>query len=180
MRAHLRSVARVPAAAEIPFAVCTDPGEFLRLATAWSRCPELWIDTETADWQTSHPRLSLLQVRTPDDGVFVVDILAPGMRAVLDTAFVPAVMANAAIRKWAHSASYERRFLGGERVQNLQCTLRLAKSIPYHRLATRKLTLGALAAYLCGSAVDKAHQGDDWGVRPLSSEQLAYAAADPE
>ena len=180
MRAHLRSVARSPAAAEIPFTLCTDPGEFLQLATAWSRCPELWIDTETADWQTSHPRLSLLQVRTPDDGLFVVDILAPGMRAVLETAFVPAVMANAAIRKWAHSASYERRFLGGERVQNLQCTLRLAKSIPYHRLPTRKLTLAALAAHLYGSNVDKSHQADDWGVRPLSSAQLAYAAGDPE
>ena len=169
MRAHLRAVARRPATAEIPFSLCTDPGEFLQLATAWSRCPELWIDTETADWQTSHPRLSLLQVRTPDDGLFVVDILAPGMRAVLETAFVPAVMANAAIRKWAHSASYERRFLGGERVQNLQCTLRLAKSIPYHRLPTRKLTLAALAAHLYGSHVDKSHQADDWGVRPLSA-----------
>jgi hypothetical protein len=28
--------------------------------------------------------------------------------------------------------------------------------------------------------VDKAHQSDDWGVRPLSDEQIAYAAADPE
>lgn len=174
------SVAALPPSTEVPFMLCADPGEFLQLATTWSRCPELWIDTETADWQTSHPRLSLLQVRTPEGELFVVDILADGMRAVLDTAFVPAVMANAAIRKWAHSASYDRRFLGGERVQNLQCTLRLAKSIPYHRLPTRKLTLGALAAYLCGSNVDKSHQGDDWGVRPLSAEQLAYAAADPE
>jgi ribonuclease D len=180
MASNMTSLAALPTRADVPFVLCADPGEFLQLATAWSRCPELWIDTETADWQTSHPRLSLLQVRTPDGGLFVVDILAAGMRAVLETAFVPAVMANSAIRKWAHSASYDRRFLGGERVQNLQCTLRLAKSIPYHRLPTRKLTLGALAAHLCGSNVDKAHQGDDWGVRPLSAEQLAYAAADPE
>src|SRR5687768_7409272 len=180
MSSNLKAVAAPPARAEAPVVLCADPGEFLRLATAWSRCPELWIDTETADWQTSNPRLSLLQVRTPDGGLFVVDILAGGMRAVLETAFVPAVMANSAIRKWAHSASYDRRFLGGERVQNLQCTLRLAKSIPYHRLPTRKLTLGALAAHVCGSNVDKAHQGDDWGVRPLSNEQLAYAAGDPE
>lgn len=180
MRAHLGSVAPLPSAAEVPFTLCTDPGEFLQLATVWSRSPELWIDTETAEWRTSQPRLSLLQVRTPEGGLFVIDILASGMRAVLDTAFVPAVMANPAIRKWAHSASYERRFLGGERIQNLQCTLRLAKSVPYHRLPTRKLTLAALAAHLHGADVDKTHQGDDWGVRPLSPDQLAYAAADPE
>src|SRR5688572_10951001 len=129
----------------LAYALCTDPGEFRRLAAEWSRCEELWIDTETADWQTPHPRLSLLQVRTPDGGLHVIDVLASGMRDALDAVFLPAVMANPAIRKWAHSASYERRFLGGERVQNLQCTVRLARSIPYHRLPVRKLTLAALA-----------------------------------
>jgi ribonuclease D len=89
-------------------------------------------------------------------------------------------MANAAIRKWAHNASYERRFLGGAIVQNLQCTVRLARSIPYHRLPVRKLTLAALCGHLFDAALDKAHQKDDWGVRPLSPEQIAYAAADPE
>ena len=163
-----------------PFALCTEPGEFARLSATWSRCPELWIDTETADWRTSNPRLSLLQVRTPEGALAIVDILAPGMREVLEAAFIPVVMANGAVRKWAHNASYERRFLGREQVQNLQCTLRLAKSIPYHRLPTRKLTLAALASHLLGSDLDKSHQSDDWGVRPLSPAQLAYAAGDPE
>ena len=163
-----------------PFALCTDPGAFARMALAWSRCPELWIDTETADWRTSRPRLSLLQVRTPDGALAIADILAPGMREVLDAVFVPAVMANPDVRKWAHNASYERRFLGGERIQNLQCTLRLARSIPFHRLPVRRLTLAALAGQLLGADLDKTHQADDWGVRPLSPAQLAYAAGDPE
>ena len=77
-----------------PFALCTEPGAFARMAMAWSRCPELWIDTETADWRTSHPRLSLLQVRTPEGALAIVDILAPGMAEVLETAFIPAVMAK--------------------------------------------------------------------------------------
>ena len=174
------SAAALPARAELRYALCADPGQFAQLAASWSGYPELWIDTETADWQTSHPRLSLLQVRTPEGGLFVVDMLAPGMREILEGAFVPVVMANSAIRKWAHSASYERRFLGGERVQNLQCTVRLAKSIPYHRLPVRQLTLAALCGHLFGTKLDKSHQKDDWGVRPLSPEQLAYAAADPE
>lgn len=146
----------------------------------WSRCPELWIDTETAEWQTSHPRISLLQVRTPDGRLYVIDVLAPEMREVLETAFVPAVMTEPSIRKWAHSASYDRRYLGGDRVRSLHCTLQLARSIPYHRLPVRKLTLAALASHLCGTSLDKTHQGDEWGIRPLTSDQLRYAAADPE
>jgi hypothetical protein len=100
-------------APDIAFALCTDPGELRRLAEQWSRCGELWIDTETADWQTPHPRLSLLQVRTPEGSIHVVDVLAPGIREVVDTVFIPAVMANPAVRKWAHSAGFERRYLGG-------------------------------------------------------------------
>jgi ribonuclease D len=170
----------MPPAPDVAFALCADPVEFRRLAEEWSRCPELWIDTETADWWTPSPRLSLLQVRTPEGRIQVVDILAPGNREVVDTVFVPAVMANPAVRKWAHSAGYERRFLGGPLVQNLQCTLRLARSIPYYRLPVRRLTLAALCGQLLDVTLDKAHQKDDWGVRPLSDAQLAYAAADPE
>lgn len=166
--------------AEIAFTLCTDADDFRRSTDEWSRCPELWIDTETADWQTPNPRLSLLQVRTPDGRITVVDVLAPGVREVLDTVFIPAVMANPAIRKWAHSAGFERRYLGGAAVQDLHCTVQLARSIPYHRLPVRKLTLAALCGHLFDAALDKAHQKDDWGLRPLSAEQLAYAAGDPE
>jgi ribonuclease D len=165
---------------DIAFTLCTDADEFRRLGQEWSRCPELWIDTETADWKTSHPRISLLQVRTPEGRLYVVDMLAPGMREALETVFIPAVMADPAIRKWAHNAAYEWRFLGGEQVKNLQGTLRLARSVPYYRLPVRKLTLAALCEHFFGSALDKTHQGDAWGARPLTDEQLVYAAGDPE
>ena len=164
----------------IDFALCTDAADFRRLSGEWSRCDQLWIDTETADWWTANPRLSLLQVRTPEGRIHVVDILAAGVREVLETVFIPAVMANPAVRKWAHSAGFERRYLGGAAAQNLQCTVQLARSIPYHRLPVKKLTLAALCSHLFDATLDKSHQKDDWGVRPLSAEQLAYAAADPE
>src|SRR5688500_15757591 len=99
-------------AADIAFALCADAEEFRRLAIDWSQCAELWIDTETADWWTPHPRLSLLQVRTPEGRIHVVDVLAPSGREVLDAVFIPAVMANPAIRKWAHCAGFERPYLG--------------------------------------------------------------------
>jgi hypothetical protein len=42
------------------------------------------------------------------------------------------------------------------------------------------LSLASLARHLLGEVVDKTPQRSDWGVRPLHSDQLAYAAADPE
>lgn len=159
---------------------CADPDAFRGLSDRFARDSELWIDTEVADWQTSAPRLALLQVRTADGTLHIIDMLAPGMRDVLETRFIPRVMANETIRKWAHSAGFERRYLGLDAIRNLQCTLQLARSIPFHRLQMKHLTLAALVRRLCGDVVDKSPQKSDWGRRPLSDEQMRYAAADPE
>jgi ribonuclease D len=162
------------------FELCDRPDRFREITARLAQEATLWIDTEVADWFTSTPRLSLLQVRGSDGRLYVVDMLAPGMREVLEEAFIPRVMASPTVQKWAHSASYERRFLGQERVENLACTLQLARSVPYHRLPVSSFSLASLARQLLGEFVDKTPQGSDWGVRPLHPDQLAYAAGDPE
>jgi hypothetical protein len=42
-------------------------------------------------------------------------------------------MANEQVEKWAHYARYERRFLGQDRVANLNCTFEVARTFPYSR-----------------------------------------------
>ena len=142
--------------------------------------PEIWIDTETADWNTKSPRLSLVQLRLGDGSLHVLDVLSPEMAAAYHTTFAPRVIADPRITKWAHYARFERRILGADFVQGLQCTFELARRVPYHRLPLRSLRLAALVHHLCGTAVDKTLQRADWGQRPLSAEQLDYAAWDPE
>ena len=141
---------------------------------------EIWIDTETADWNTKSPRLSLVQLRLGDGSLHVLDVLSPEMAAAYHTTFAPRVIASPRITKWAHYARFERRILGADFVQGLQCTFELARRVPYHRLPLRSLRLAALVHHLCGTAVDKTMQRADWGQRPLSAEQLDYAAWDPE
>jgi ribonuclease D len=70
--------------------------------------------------------------------------------------------------------------LGQDRVINLNCTFETARSIPYYRLPLRSLSLAALAEHFFGVKLDKTYQKADWGARPLSQEQLAYAASDTE
>jgi hypothetical protein len=155
--------------------------EDLAVLTPWvAQESEIWIDTETADWNTKSPRLSLVQLRLGDGSLHVLDVLSPEMAAAYHTTFAPRVIASPRITKWAHYARFERRILGADFVQGLHCTFELARRVPYHRLPLRSLRLAALVHHLCGTAVAKTLQRADWGQRPLSAEQLDYAAWDPE
>jgi ribonuclease D len=157
-----------------------DPLAFRTAIAAWRHEPQLWLDTEIADWSTKTPRLSLLQVRNASGRIWVVDVLEGQMRRIVDEDFVPQVMADHLVEKWAHYARFERRFLGQDLVTNLNCTFEKARSIPYYRLPLRSLRLAALVEHFFRTKLDKTFQKDDWGVRPLSSAQLGYAASDTE
>ena len=154
-------IVSVSGADDAPIEVVSDRERFLAKISDYQHAPELFIDIETADWWTPVPRVALLQVWAGRE-VSVFDVLAPGMGEVLSDCFVPHVMANQGIRKWAHSASYERRFLGGAHVRNLECTLRLARSIAFHRLPTETLSLASLVSALFGVTLDKTLQKADW------------------
>lgn len=162
---------------DVPIAVVSDHETFLAKVHEYEQEPELFIDIETADWWTPSPRVALLQVWAGRE-VTVFDVLATGMEGVLSGEFVPHIMANERVRKWAHNAAYEKRFLGGACVQNLSCTMRLARGVAFHRLPVESLSLASLVSALFGETVDKSLQKADWSVRPLSDEHCRYAAAD--
>ena len=161
----------------VPIAVVSDREGFLAKISEYEREPELFIDVETADWWTSLPRVALLQVWAGRE-VTVFDLLEGGMAEVLSGDFIPRIMANGQVRKWAHNAAYERRFLGGSGVQNLSCTMRLARGLAFHRLPVENLSLAALVSALFGETVDKTFQRADWSVRPLTEDHVRYAAGD--
>jgi ribonuclease D len=164
----------------IAYETILKPEEFRAAITEWHDEPHLWLDTEVANWFTKTPRLSLLQVRNGSGRTWVVDVLQPQMQQVVEEDFVPQIMANRAVEKWAHYARFERKFLGQDRVINLNCTFEMARSIPYYRLPLRGLSLAALVEHFFKITLDKTFQKTDWGVRPLSSAQLEYAASDTE
>ena len=141
----------------------------------------LWLDTETADWQTGHPRLSLIQIlanpqdKTGED-VILLDILD---KPTLINLFTERIMKNPALKKIFHNASYDLKYLGGkDNAQNVTCTFRLAQKIGKNTLRTSNLKLKTLAAELCNfDIVD--HEGkSDWGQRPLTDSQIIYATMD--
>ena len=164
----------------LPYETILEPQAFHAAIAAWRGERRLWLDTEVADWRTNTPRLSLLQVGDDTGRIWVVDVLKPQMQQVVEGDFVPHIMADRGVEKWAHYARFERKFLGQDRVSNLNCTFELARSIPYYRLPLRSLSLAALVEHFFGVTLDKTFQKADWGEGSRSPAHLHYAASDIE
>jgi DNA segregation ATPase FtsK/SpoIIIE, S-DNA-T family len=144
----------------------------------------LWIDTETADWQTSNPKISLIQVLADPtdltgDNSYIFDVLN---KPELVTYFVNQIMANPEIEKVFHNSTYDVRFLGKELAKNVTCTWKMARKLKKKSAEIKllpNLKLKTLSEELCNfSNVDKSEQSSDWGRRPLSDKQLQYAKMD--
>ena len=155
--------------------------EIRSLVAKLSKAKTLWLDTEVADYDTRNPRLSLIQVLDDctdltGESVYILDVLE---QPELVTEFIEEIMINSSIEKVFHNAKYDLRFLGKKKAQNVICTLEMAKKIPYYILPLPNYQLKTLAIELCHfQDIDKQHQSSDWGIRPLSEEQIEYAYLD--
>ena len=133
------------------------------------------IDTETAGWQTGNDYLCLLQIgAVSKKRVYVIDALKE-----LSLEPLKGLFESPDIPKIAHNVKFESRILAkvGIQLQGLVDTINLAKEfrpdLPSYKLSTcAKVTLG--------KTISKELQTSDWSTRPLTKEQLEYAALDVE
>jgi len=164
----------------------TGADDIRAVITQFSEMKTIWADTEVADWDTPHPRLSLIQVLADPtdlngDSAYVLDVLD---QPELVTDFVKKIMANPEIEKVFHYASYDVTYLGGyQQVKNVTCTFKLVRKLTKksrrNPLKVSNKKLKTLAVELCQfSQVDTEEQCSDWGQRPLTDKQLKYAKMD--
>ena len=159
----------------------TSAREISSLVMEYTNSPTLWIDTEVADYKSKNPRLSLIQVLDDakdmsGDRVYLLDVLD---QPDIVGDFISQIMLNPAIEKVFHNASYDLKFLGNKKAQNITCTLEMAKKIPYYILPLSNYQLKTLAVELCKfNNIEKQEQSSNWGKRPLSEEQIEYACLD--
>ncbi len=167
----------------------TDPTDIKDAIATCTQVKRLWVDTEVADYNTKNPRLSLIQILPDFPGdfpnsldrfmnrVYLLDVLNYPQ---LTAKFINTIMAESALEKVFHNASYDLRFLGKAQAKNVTCTLVLAKSLPLFMVETSNFQLKTLACELCGLPhPDHSQQQSDWGKRPLSESQIRYATLDP-
>jgi ribonuclease D len=132
--------------------------------------PLLGIDTESNSLHAYRERVCLIQISSRDRD-YIVDPLAIADMTPLKTLF-----ADPNIEKVFHAAEYDLMCLQrdfGIRITNLFDTMIAARICGYKQVGLNNL----LAQHL-GVQLDKSHQRDDWGQRPLPEDSLRYAQMD--
>ena len=142
-----------------------------RLANELAGAAELALDTEFMRERTYYPKLCLVQLATAD-AIACIDPLA-----IDDLARLSALLASGTSLKVAHAARQDVETLLTGRVEppaplfDTQIAAALLGMQP-------QIGYGDLVHRMLGAKLAKAHARTDWSVRPLSREQLEYAADD--
>lgn len=140
------------------------------LAEHLQREPLLAVDTESNNRYAYQPRVCLIQLSTRAMD-YIIDPLP-----VVDLSPVGELFADEAIEKVFHAAEYDLICLQrdfGFVVRNLFDTMYAARLLRIYPFG-----LGNVLAQFFDVAVDKSHQLDDWGRRPLDADSLRYAQKD--
>jgi ribonuclease D len=145
-----------------------DADGLARLLEALRSEPAVALDTESNSFHVYRERVCLLQLSSRSQD-WVVDPLAVDVRPL------GALLCDGR-ETVLHGADYDVRCLWREygwRLPRLFDTMVAAR-----RLKRTGLGLSALVEARFGVRLSKANQRSDWGRRPLSPDQLAYAALD--
>ena len=148
-----------------------DPDETQTALAVFLQQPVIGLDTETfQDFQTRQNRLSLLQLAAPTGEVLVIDALAAGLQ------HAHGLIENPDVWMAAHNARFDDGILRSEGFmpEGFVDTLRLAR----RTLKLESCSLASVSDHLFGVKLDKTYQRSNWRRRPLSREQLDYAAMD--
>ncbi len=132
--------------------------------------PLLAVDTESNSLYVYQEQVCLIQFSTGETD-YLVDPLA-----ISDLSALWPIFANREIEKIFHAAEYDLICLKrdfGFRFANIFDTMVAARV-----LGRESVGLGAMLKETFGIEVDKRYQRANWGKRPLSPAQLAYARLD--
>jgi len=151
-----------------PPTLVADPDRLGVLVERLRAEPVVAVDTESNSFHVYRERICLLQISTRAED-FIVDPLA------VDPAPLGAVLCDGRETVF-HGADYDVRCMKREygwALPRLFDTMAAAR-----RLGRTGLGLSALVESTFGVRLSKSNQRSDWGRRPLSREQIAYAALD--
>lgn len=147
-----------------------DAGALRDLSARLARAPRIALDTEAASFHRYADRVYLVQVSS-DLETALIDPLA-----VPDLSPLGELLANDQLEVVFHDADYDLRVLDrdyGFRARHVFDT-RIAAQL----LGEPAVGLAALLERHFGVILDKRLQRADWSVRPLTTDMIAYAAAD--
>jgi ribonuclease D len=153
-----------------PATFITNDAQLLELAHQLQTESLIAVDTESNNLYAYVGRICLIQLSTRTQDYIIDPLKINHMQPLID------VLANPAIEKIFHAAEYDliclRRDFNAE-VYNLFDTMFAARLCGIEQFG-----LGDLLRQFFDVEVDKSHQLDNWGKRPLPQESLRYAQMD--
>lgn len=131
---------------------------------------QIAVDTESNNMYAYHGQVCLIQLSTRTQD-YIIDPLA-----IEDIHALGDIFADKSIEKIFHAAEYDlicmKRDFNFE-VKNLFDTMAASRLV-----GAQHFGLGDLLLQYFGVEVDKSHQRDNWGKRPLPKDSLTYAQMD--
>lgn len=147
------------------------PTRLREFSQAISGSPWLAVDTEFLRERTYYPEFCLLQVANDRVAACIDPLALKDLAPILDVLYDPAIL---------------KVFHAGR--QDLEIFFQLRGALPLPLFDTQlaapllgyqeQIGYAGLVAEMLGITLSKAHARTDWSKRPLSPEQLAYAADD--
>ncbi|MGB7338662.1 MAG: ribonuclease D, partial [Phototrophicaceae bacterium] len=131
---------------------------------------EIAVDTESNNMYAYRGQVCLIQLSNRDHD-YIIDPLA-----IDDLQPLAPLFADETIEKIFHAAEYDLLCLKRDfdfDIYNLFDTMAAARLV-----GAKKFGLGDLLNSYFEIEVDKSHQRDDWGKRPLPKDSLTYAQMD--
>lgn len=156
-----------------PIAWIDTPEEAARVCARLAKESMVALDVETT---LEEPRtLCTIQLGIQDQS-WIIDALA-----LEDLGPVKALMENENVEKVIHNAFFEEQMLGkhGIRIHNVFDTLHSSRS-KHKKSVGLSHKLGDVCERELGIYLDKTNQTSDWTLRPLTEDQIQYAAIDVE
>lgn len=147
------------------------PEDLAAAVERWLTADEVCLDTEFVFERTYRPRLGLVQVAA-DDEIALVDPLAAG-----DLETLAPLLAATSTRKVLHAGAGDVAILRRATRVPPRPLLDTQIAAAFAGLGTN-LSYAALVRELAGVELPKHETRTDWLRRPLSPEQLRYAAED--
>jgi ribonuclease D len=147
------------------------PAKLAKAEKSIRSAPVIALDTEYDSFRYFRERLCLLQIQT-EERTWLIDPLAEG----LDLSCLGDVLIDPEILKIFHAGDNDIRILKRDYAfgfRNIFDTHRAASLLGF-----RLLSLSTLLETHLGVTLEKKMQRSRWDLRPLSEEQLDYAALD--
>lgn len=153
-----------------PYQLVTTNRQWQIILPLLQRASQLAIDLESNSMFAYHEQICLIQISTADQD-YIIDPLGE-----IDISALGQIMADPAVQKIFHAVEYDlmlMKHIYGWQLTNVFDTMWAGRILGYE-----KVGLSNMLQTFFGFSLDKKHQRANWGLRPLSADQLNYAQRD--